>query len=227
MVVHRGRMHTRSGTTQTQHALVAAFAERPFTSAEAEAVGITSRRLRGAVAVGKVRRIRTRLYVASPTLVPRQHLLKVQGDLRERGVPSVIGVRSAADVWGIPVLGSSGPLPSPEPTLVVPRGVVRPGLRGGVHYLAATVPPAHVTHLPDGLVLTSPLRAAVDVVRLLRLPRRLGIATMNAGLRAYYFSFALLGWFVSPLAMVIATTVVVAILYSREFRSEVLHILRD
>jgi uncharacterized membrane protein len=51
--------------------------------------------------------------------------------------------------------------------------------------------------------------------------------TMNDGLRAYYFSFALLGWFVSPLAMVMATAVVTAILYSREFRSEVLHILRD
>ncbi len=51
--------------------------------------------------------------------------------------------------------------------------------------------------------------------------------TMNDGLRAYYFSFALLGWFVSPLAMVIATAVVAAILYSREFRSEVLHILKD
>lgn len=51
--------------------------------------------------------------------------------------------------------------------------------------------------------------------------------TFNDGLRAYYFSFALLGWFVSPLVMVLATMVVVAILYSREFRSEVLHILRD
>ena len=51
--------------------------------------------------------------------------------------------------------------------------------------------------------------------------------TMNDGLRAYYFSFALLGWFVSPLAMVMATAVVTAILYSREFRSEVLRILRD
>ena len=51
--------------------------------------------------------------------------------------------------------------------------------------------------------------------------------TFNDGLRAYYFSFALLGWFVSPLAMVLATAVVVAILYSREFRSEVLQILRD
>jgi uncharacterized membrane protein len=51
--------------------------------------------------------------------------------------------------------------------------------------------------------------------------------TFNDGLRAYYFSFALLGWFVSPLVMVLATMVVVAILYGREFRSEVLSILSD
>lgn len=51
--------------------------------------------------------------------------------------------------------------------------------------------------------------------------------TFNDGLRAYYFSFALLAWFISPLAMVIATAIVVAILYSREFRSEVLSILKD
>lgn len=50
---------------------------------------------------------------------------------------------------------------------------------------------------------------------------------MNDGLRAYYFSFALLGWFVSPLVMVLATGVVVSVLYRREFRSEVLQILRD
>lgn len=51
--------------------------------------------------------------------------------------------------------------------------------------------------------------------------------TFNDGLRAYYFSFALLAWFVSPLAMVLATLIVVAILYGREFRSEVLQVLRD
>ena len=51
--------------------------------------------------------------------------------------------------------------------------------------------------------------------------------TFNDGLRAYYFSFALLAWFVSPMAMVMATLIVVAILYSREFRSEVLQVLRD
>ena len=51
--------------------------------------------------------------------------------------------------------------------------------------------------------------------------------TFNDGLRAYYFSFAALAWFISPLAMVVATLAVVAILYSREFRSEVLGILKD
>jgi uncharacterized membrane protein len=51
--------------------------------------------------------------------------------------------------------------------------------------------------------------------------------TFNDGLRAYYFSFAALAWFISPMAMVFATVAVVAILYSREFRSEVLAILKD
>jgi uncharacterized membrane protein len=51
--------------------------------------------------------------------------------------------------------------------------------------------------------------------------------TFNDGLRAYYFSFAALAWFVSPLAMVVGTLAVVAILYSREFHSDVLQVLRD
>ncbi|WP_372657629.1 DUF599 domain-containing protein [Hydrogenophaga sp.] len=51
--------------------------------------------------------------------------------------------------------------------------------------------------------------------------------TFNDGLRAYYFSFAALAWFVSPLAMVLGTVTVVGILYSREFHSDVLRILRD
>ena len=50
--------------------------------------------------------------------------------------------------------------------------------------------------------------------------------TFNDGLRAYYFSFAALAWFISPLVMVLATLLVVGILFSREFRSEVLQILK-
>jgi hypothetical protein len=51
--------------------------------------------------------------------------------------------------------------------------------------------------------------------------------TFNDGLRAYYFSFAAMSWFFSPLALILATALVVLILYSREFRSDVLGVLRD
>lgn len=51
--------------------------------------------------------------------------------------------------------------------------------------------------------------------------------TFNDGLRAYYFSFAALAWFFSPVAMMVATVLVVGVLYAREFHSQVLHMLRD
>ncbi|MDO5623456.1 MAG: DUF599 domain-containing protein [Pseudomonadota bacterium] len=49
----------------------------------------------------------------------------------------------------------------------------------------------------------------------------------NDGLRAYYFSFAAMAWFFSPVALLVATAVVAGVLYMREFRSEVLSVLRD
>lgn len=57
--------------------------------------------------------------------------------------------------------------------------------------------------------------------------RVVGLAaeTFNDGLRAYYFSFAGIGWFFSPIVFMIATLGVVYILYQREFRSEVLDVL--
>ncbi len=50
--------------------------------------------------------------------------------------------------------------------------------------------------------------------------------TFNDGLRAYYFAFAAIGWFFSPLVFAVATAGVVWILYQREFRSEVLKMLK-
>ena len=62
-----------------------------------------------------------------------------------------------------------------------------------------------------------------------RAGKMLGMAaeTFNGGVRAYYMSFAATAWFFSSLAFAVATAAVVLILYSREFRSEVLHVLRD
>ncbi|MBK6862439.1 MAG: DUF599 domain-containing protein [Ideonella sp.] len=60
-----------------------------------------------------------------------------------------------------------------------------------------------------------------------RAGRVVGLAaeTFNDGLRAYYFAFAAIGWFFSPLLFVFATAIVVYILYQREFHSEVLEVL--
>ena len=54
----------------------------------------------------------------------------------------------------------------------------------------------------------------------------LAAETFNAGLRAYYMAFAAIGWFVSPLVFALATAGVVAVLYLREFNSDVLVLLR-
>jgi uncharacterized membrane protein len=60
-----------------------------------------------------------------------------------------------------------------------------------------------------------------------RASRMLGMAaeTFNDGLRGYYFAFAVIAWFFSPLAFATATAAVLIILYHREYRSEVLEVL--
>ena len=50
----------------------------------------------------------------------------------------------------------------------------------------------------------------------------LAVYHFNLGLRSYYFSMALLTWFVHPIVFMISTTWVVGVLYRREFRSRTL-----
>lgn len=54
----------------------------------------------------------------------------------------------------------------------------------------------------------------------------LAAESFNDGLRAYYFAFAVVGWFVSPLVFCLATATVIGILYRREFKSDVLAVLQ-
>ncbi len=55
----------------------------------------------------------------------------------------------------------------------------------------------------------------------------LAAETFNDGLRCYYFSFAAVGWFFSPWAMMVGTAIVIVVLYRREFGSEVLQALKQ
>jgi len=49
----------------------------------------------------------------------------------------------------------------------------------------------------------------------------------NQGLRAYYFSLATLGWFLSPWLFMAASSLVVMVLYEREYRSSALVVLSE
>lgn len=62
-----------------------------------------------------------------------------------------------------------------------------------------------------------------------RAGRVVGLAaeTFNDGLRAYYMAFALIGWFFSPLVFAVLTAGVIWVLYQREFRSDVLAVLKS
>ena len=53
----------------------------------------------------------------------------------------------------------------------------------------------------------------------------LAVYHFNMGLRAYYFSVALLTWFIHPVVFMFATTWIVLVLYRREFHSRTLKAL--
>ena len=50
--------------------------------------------------------------------------------------------------------------------------------------------------------------------------------TYNYGLRAYYFALSMISWFVNAWLFVLASTIIVAVLYNREFHSKPLQHLR-
>jgi uncharacterized membrane protein len=81
--------------------------------------------------------------------------------------------------------------------------------------------------LPPADVLAHQEEAAEAMARRAATMTGLAAETFNDGLRAYYFSFAAMGWFFSPLALVPATLLIIFILFGREFRSEVLAVMRD
>lgn len=54
----------------------------------------------------------------------------------------------------------------------------------------------------------------------------LAAESFNDGVRAYYFAFAAVAWFVSPVGLAVGAALVAAVLYGREFHSNVLDVLR-
>ncbi len=53
----------------------------------------------------------------------------------------------------------------------------------------------------------------------------MAIKDMNRGIRAYYFAVAVLVWLINSFFFMIATAWVIIVLYRREFKSRVAHVL--
>lgn len=53
----------------------------------------------------------------------------------------------------------------------------------------------------------------------------MAVKDMNRGIRAYYFAIAVLAWFLNPLLFVITTAWVMVVLYRREFKSKIIHVM--
>jgi len=88
---------------------------------------------------------------------------------------------------------------------------------GFASILVGSAAPANTGH-DDGTVRRQHMETLASVVWL-------AIYHFNLGLRAYYFSLALLTWFIHPIVFMACSAWVVAVLYRREFRSRTLKAL--
>lgn len=83
------------------------------------------------------------------------------------------------------------------------------------------------------LVGAAPQPADCDATIRARYPKSIArlmaraVGNFNRGTRAYYFSIAVLTWFLHPVALAVATVWIVLVLYRRDFRSVTLKTLTE
>lgn len=182
-------MHRRSGTSHTAAVLRARFGESAFTTAQAEQIGVSARRLGIATDAGLLLRVRRGLYLvtdvvrsASSTLDPEAsahaHLVVADHrveEFRYRGIAAAVGDEAAAAVWDLP----HGPLTLA--TIRVPgHSGAHIGTRDGVRVREGDV--GDVISF-RGHVITSPLATARDISR--GLPRYQAVALFGLAQRRH------------------------------------------
>ncbi len=131
------------------------------------AAGADYARIRAAVSAGSVSHVKRGLVTvdADPVVVRAADCVT---RLRCRGVDAVIGGETAAQLHGIPLVGSQHAA-APVTVFVPPGTAIRCGLRYGLLTRATAVPNGQRTVIA-GLPATSLLRTAVDVAGGLSLP---------------------------------------------------------
>lgn len=198
---HRGTVRRRKGTSDTAADLRAHFGRSAFTTAQAEQIGVTARRLAAAADAGVILRMRRGLYLVPDTAthpatttskaVPAHpvtspvipagmadptHLVVAHhrvSDWRERGVEAAVGDEAAASVWQLPHS------PITEATIRVPReSTVHIGRRNGMRVRSGDVGDVVLFR---GHAVTSPLATARDLS--VGLPRHQAVALFGLAQR--------------------------------------------
>jgi hypothetical protein len=190
---HRDAIHRRRGTSDTAESLRIHFGGSAFTTAQAEGMGVSARRLAFATGAGFIRRLRRGLYLVPADAAPialtehpasalaacdPAHLAiahHVVGEFRSRGIEAAVGDDTGAAVWNLP----HGPLTTP--TIRVPRGSsVHIGARHGVR-----IREGDATDVVEfrGDAITSPLATARDISR--GLPRHHAVALFGLAQRRH------------------------------------------
>lgn len=154
----------------------------PFTTAEAGSVGLSRKVLQRMVGEGTLRLMLRGVYVDAG----QADTVELRAKAAAKAVPdgSVICDRTALWIHGADVVGPDGRFQIPPVDVFRMAGrtrVRRPQCRGGTRTLA----PSDIVEL-DGVLLTSPLRTALDLGRLAR--RDEALAALDALLRVGGFT---------------------------------------
>lgn len=153
------------------------FATIPFTPRQAAEAGISRGQMRELVKKNAVRRILRGVYV--PASVPDTPLLRTQGLALVVPDGVVVGLRTAAWLWGADVTALGAHLTVPPIDLMGPAGSAA-SRRTAVSGHTGPLEDDDVVQR-DGVVLTTPARTAADLGRLLRRPDAL--ASLDVMLR--------------------------------------------
>jgi hypothetical protein len=98
------------------------------------------------------------------------------------GVPAVIGGRTAALLWGIPVIDPPGRTYDRACEIVIPEDhPVKYGRREGLFIHHFVLPDSHRDVTAQGIAVTSPIRTAIDVSR--GMAAAFAVVPLNAALR--------------------------------------------
>lgn len=170
--------HERFGSTAFTRAMAMAGGLSPSALVTATSAGAITREMRGLYSTGDDAYARARHHI--------EHLAS-------RGILAAIGGRSAAELWGIPVMGPHGPLDPPPLTLLVARGAdVRQGTRSGLRVRVGDLSPDDLMYVDPsrrvpcetGVAVTTPLRTGLDVARDLGRSRESALVPLCGAMRA-------------------------------------------